>query len=107
MPTLDELKEKILFLETSEKKMSPEKLEEALNIFKDKGILESIKCLIVGKPVDEVFYEEYKEIYKKVFSDLKTPILYNVNFGHSYPKAILPYDSQCTIDLDIKNIKIY
>lgn len=36
--------------------MSPEKLEEALNIFKDKGIFESIKGLIIGKPVDEVFY---------------------------------------------------
>ena len=107
MPTLNEWKEKILFLETSEEKMSPEKLEEALNIFKHKGIFESIKGLIIGKPVDEVYYAEYKEIYKKVVYDLKTPILYNVNFGHSYTKAILPYDSQCTIDLDIKNIKIY
>ena len=53
--------------------MSPEKLKEALNIFKDKGILESIKGLIIGKPVDEVYYEEYKEIYKKVF---KQKILY-------------------------------
>ena len=106
LPTLDKWKEKILFLETSEEKMSPEKLEEVLNIFKDKGILESIKGLIVGKPVDEVYYEEYKVIYKKVFSDLKTPIIYNVNFGHSYPKAILPYDSQCTINISLKTIKI-
>ena len=67
LPTLDEWKEKVLFLETSEEKMSPEKLDEALNIFKDKGIFESIKGLIIGKPVDEVYYEEYKEIYKKFF----------------------------------------
>ena len=86
--------------------MSPEKLKEALNIFKDKGILESIKGLIVDKHVDEVYYEEYKEIYKKVFYDLKTPILYNVNFGHCIPRAILPYDSQCTIDLDNRRIWI-
>ena len=35
LPTIDEWKEKILFLETSEEKMTPEQLEKALNIFKD------------------------------------------------------------------------
>ena len=107
LPTLQQWKEKILFLETSEEKMSPGKLEKTLNIFKNKGILECIKGLIVGKPVNEVYYQEYKEIYKRIFSDLKTTILYNVNFGHSYPKAILPYDSQCTIDTQDKIIRIY
>ena len=106
LQTLDKWKEKILFLETSEEKMSPEKLEKTLNIFKNKKILESVRGVIVGKPVDEVYYEEYKEIYKKIFKDLKTPILYNINFGHSNPKCILPYDSECTIDFDNKKIFI-
>ena len=106
LPTLFEWNDKILFLETSEEKMSPEKLEKTLNIFKDKCILQYIKGVIVGKPVDEVYYEEYKDVYKNVFADLKTPILYNVNFGHCIPRAILPYDSQCTIDLDNRRIWI-
>jgi muramoyltetrapeptide carboxypeptidase LdcA involved in peptidoglycan recycling len=75
-----------------------------LNIFKNKQILESVKGVIVGKPVDEVYYEEYKSIYLKVCYNLKTHVLYNVNFGHSAPRCILQYDSKCTIDLNNKKI---
>lgn len=106
LPSLDEWKEKVLFIETSEEKMSPEKLEKILNYFKDNKILETVKGIIVGKPVDEVYYEEYKEVYKRVFKDLNTPVLYNVNFGHSVPRCILPYDAEATIDYDNKRIFI-
>ena len=105
-PTTDEWKEKILFLETSELKTPPEKLEEMLLELKKRNIFNLVKGLIIGKPIDEKFYEEYKRIYRKVFSDLKTPILYNVNFGHSVPRCIIPYDAQATIDYDNKRIFI-
>lgn len=106
LPTLEEWKEKILFLETSEEKMTPETLERDLRYFKDKKILESVKGIIVGKPMDEAYYEEYKEVYKKVFSDLNTPVLFNVNFGHSVPRTIIPYGAEATIDYDNKIINI-
>lgn len=106
LPTLEEWQEKILFLETSEEKMTPDNLEKALNYFKEHKILETVKGIIVGKPIDEKYYEEYKEVYKKVFSDLSTPVLYNVNFGHSVPRCILPYDAVATIDYDNKKIFI-
>ena len=106
LPTLEEWKEKILFIETSEEKMSPEQLEQILNYFKENKILEKVQGIIVGKPVDEKFYEEYKEIYKKVFEDIKTPVLYNVNFGHSVPRCILPYGVNATVDYDNKKITI-
>lgn len=106
LPTLDEWKEKILFIETSEEKMHPEKLETVLSFFKDNKILESVKGIIVGKPIDEEYYEQYKQVYKKIFADLDTPVLYNVNFGHSVPRCILPYNAEATIDLDDKSITI-
>lgn len=106
LPTLDEWKEKILFIETSEEKMHPDKLETILNFFRNNKILESVKGIIVGKPIDEEYYEEYKQVYKKVFKDLQTPVLYNVNFGHSVPRCIIPYDAEATIDFDQKNIVI-
>lgn len=106
LPTLDEWKEKILFLETSGEKMKPERLELILNEFKKRGILEAVQGLIIGKPADETYYEEYKEVYKKVFSDIDTPIIYNVNFGHSYPRAIIPYGIETEVDLDNKKIII-
>ena len=106
LPTLEEWQEMIMFLETSEEKLTPEKLEEMLMEFKRRGILSSVKGLIVGKPIDEVYYEEYKDVYRKVFRDLDTPVLYNVNFGHSVPRCILPYGAEATIDYDNKSITI-
>lgn len=106
LPTLDEWKEKILFIETSEERMHPDKLEIILNFFKNNKVLESVKGVIVGKPIDEKYYEEYKQVYKKVFADLKTPVLYNINFGHSVPRCIIPYDAEATIDFDNKRITI-
>ena len=32
------------------------------------------------------------------------PILYNVNFGHAYPRCALPYGVSATVDLDEKII---
>lgn len=105
-PTEDEWNEKILFLETSETAVPPEELEKMLMEFKNRNILKLVKGLIVGKPIDEKYYDEYKEVYKKVFSDLDTPVLYNVNFGHSVPRCIIPYDVESTIDYDNKKIFI-
>ena len=59
----------------------------------------------MGKPIDEKYYEEYKEVYKEVFKDIQTPVLYNMNFGHSVPKCILPYDAEVTVDYD--NNKVF
>lgn len=105
-PTEDEWKEKVLFLETSEERIRPEELEKILLEFKKRNIFKLVKGIIVGKPIDEKYYEEYKEVYKKVFSDLETPVLYNVNFGHSVPRCILPYDADTTIDFDERRIYI-
>ena len=106
LPTDEEWKEKILFLETSELKADPNNLEIMLNELKNRNIFRLVKGIIIGKPIDEVYYEEYKEIYKKVFKDLSTPILYNVNFGHSVPRCIIPYDAEAIVDYDNKKIII-
>lgn len=103
-PTKEEWQEKILFLETSEERPTKELLETMLIELKNKGILSLVKGIIVGKPVDEVYYEEYKEVYKKIFADLTTPVMYNINFGHSVPRCILPYDAETIVDYDNKKI---
>ncbi len=105
-PSNEEWQEKILFLETSEERPTPDMLETMLLEFKNRGILSLVKGVIVGKPIDELYYEEYKNVYKSVFADLTTPVLYNVNFGHSVPRCILPYNAETTIDYDNKKILI-
>lgn len=106
LPSADEWKEKILFLETSDGKATPEEFEKMLLEFKNRNILSLVQGVIFGKPIDEVYYDEYKEVIKKVFENIDTPVLYNVNFGHSVPRCILPYDANVTVDFDNKTIMI-
>lgn len=104
LPTEEEWKEKILFIETSELMIPPEELEKILIEFKNRKILSLVQGIIVGKPMNEKYYEEYKEVYKKVFSDIDTPVLYNLNFGHAVPRCIIPYDAEAMINFDNKKV---
>lgn len=53
---------------------------------------------------EKKYYEEYKEIYKKIFADLDTPVLYNLNFGHAHPRCIIPYNALVEVDFDNKKV---
>ena len=57
-----------------------------------------IKGLIIGKPIDEVYYEEYKQILKTELAEFDIPVMYNFNFGHSYPRTIIPYGTEAVLD---------
>ena len=103
-PTIEEWRDKILFIETCEETTPPEKLEKIMQLFKDLKILESVKGIIIGKPMDEIYYEEYKDVHRKIFKDLDTPVMYNINFGHATPRCILPYGAETAIDFDNKKI---
>lgn len=104
--TKEELKGKILFLESSDLKTPPHQLEKMIIELKNYGLFDYISGLIVGKPIDEVYYDEYKDIYKRLFKDIDLPIIYNVNFGHSVPRCIIPYGILAELNCDDKMIKI-
>ena len=108
-PKLEEWKDKILFLETSEDKPNVDLLTFYLRNLGAQGILNVAKGIIVGKPQAEEFYEEYKEVYRKILKEFKRvdmPVLYNVNFGHSSPIGIIPYGIECELDVDNKKITL-
>ena len=107
-PSTEQWKGKILLLETSEEKPSPDYLKYWLRNLGAQGILQRINGILVGKPQDEKFYEEYKEIYLKVMHEFRCehlPVLYNVNIGHAVPIGILPLGIEYEIDLDQKTIR--
>lgn len=86
--------------------IKPKKLEKG-----DKVAVVSLSRGLLGMPfckheLDLALkgLEEYKEVYKEVFKDIETPVLYNMNFGHSVPKCILPYDAEVTVDYDNKKV---
>ena len=106
-PTIDEWKDKILLLETSEDKPSPELVTYYLRNLGAQGIFDVIKGIVVGKPQEEKYYEEYKAVYKKVLNEFKKenlPVLYNVNIGHAFPIGILPLGTDVHVDFISKKI---
>lgn len=97
---------KIVFLETSEERPNPEKYATMLSSLEDQGVFDVASGLIVGKPQDETYYNEYKSILTNLAHKHKLPIVYNVNFGHTTPRIILPYGSPLKIDFDKKVISL-
>ncbi len=107
-PKVDEWKGKILLIETSEEKMPPNYLLYYLRNLGVQGILNNINGIIVGKPIGETYYEEYKEIYLKVLKEFDCedlPIIYNVNIGHAFGTGLLPLGINYEMDLESKTIR--
>lgn len=106
MPTIEVWKNKIMFIETSEEKPTPASFEKYLDYFSDQGFLDVIKGILVGKPIDEAYYEEYREILENYARKHSLPIIYNLNFGHSYPRTIVPYGLNAILDLSNKKVYV-
>lgn len=109
-PDLEEWKDKIMFLETSEMDMSEYHLTWILRNLAAQGIFDVIKGIVVGKPARRSKYETYKEVYQRVIgieaAHPELPILYNANFGHALPIAVIPYGIQCQLDMDHKTFTL-
>lgn len=105
-PSLAQWQDCILFFETSEERPNEKFFKESLSFFKKLGIFDVICGIIIGKPQNECYYEEYKNICCEVIDNPSLPILYNVNFGHAYPRTILPYGSFASVDAENQAIHI-
>lgn len=97
-PKTEDLKGKILLLESSEEKMSPQKYGKALLALKENGIFDVLSGVLIGKPLDEVYAQEYKQILSEVIDDPNLPIVCNINIGHSQPRCIIPFGVEATVD---------
>ncbi|QCR32488.1 S66 peptidase family protein [Lysinibacillus sp. SGAir0095] len=99
----------ILFFETSEEKPEPNLIKYWLRNYGAQGILQKTNGIIFGKPQDEKYYEEYKEVIQTVMKEFgleDLPIIYNMNFGHTEPKFILPYGRLAKINCDNRTFTI-
>lgn len=109
-PTTETWKGAILFLETSEDKPSPTFVKWMLRSLAAQGILNVLSGIIVGKPQDEVYYEEYKAAILEVVAGeqhlTNLPILYNMNFGHAAPIGVLPYGIRAEINCEEKTVTL-
>ena len=98
-PSLDDWKGKILLLETSEEKPNPEKYLKAIRYLKNTGIFGVLNGILIGKPANEQYFDEYKKILKQEINE-DLPILANINIGHSTPRCIIPFGVEANVDFD-------
>lgn len=99
-PSLDEWKNKILLLETSEERPKPELFRKMILKLQEYGIFDVISGLIIGKPQNEEYYDEYKQILLDEIKNQDLSIVYNINVGHSTPRCIIPFGVDAKVDVE-------
>ena len=99
-PSLNEWENKILLLETSEERPKPELFRKMILKLQEYGIFDVISGLIVGKPQNEEYYNEYKQIILDEIRNKNLSIVYNINIGHSTPRCIIPFGVDAKVDVE-------
>lgn len=95
---------KILLLETCEEQPVPQLYRKMVQTLKKTGIFEVISGIICGKPMDELYFEEYKKILVEEVADPTLPIVANVNIGHATPRCIIPFGVDAVVDANRQQI---
>lgn len=103
-PSHDDWKGRILLLETSEEKALPEKYRKMLTALKNAGVFGTVSGVLVGKPADETYFEEYNKILTEVIADPSLPVVININIGHAIPRCIIPFGVPAIVDVDKQEI---
>ncbi len=101
---------KSLFMETSEEMMSPLQFCWALRNYAAQGIFNRISGLILGRPYDNKYVQEYNEILLQIIRDEQgrddLTIVTEMNFGHTCPVFTIPYGVMAEIDNERKTFSI-
>lgn len=95
---------RILLLETSEEQMSPEKFSRALGFLKQAGVFKAVSGILFGRPMDNVYREEYHRRLAAAVDDPALPILADVSVGHALPRCILPFGVNARVDAQAQTI---
>lgn len=104
-PDAKEWKGRILLLESSEEKPAPEKYRVALEQLKSAGVFDAVNGVLAGKPMDETYAEEYKQLLTEVIGRPDLPILFNLNIGHAMPRCIMPFGIEADVDAEQQVIR--
>ncbi len=104
-PDRDDWKGRILLLESSEEKPSPEKYRQALVFLKKAGVFDTVAGVLAGKPMDEAYAEEYKRILIETIAKPDLSIVFNINIGHATPRCIIPFGVKAEVDVEKQEIR--
>lgn len=118
IPSLENFKNIVLITETSEEIPSEDYVRRVYRALGERGILERVKAVLVGRPkaweFDKQWNSEQKIEYKQKQREviLKTirqynktiPVIQNMDFGHTDPQIPFPYGKKVRIDSGNKKI---
>lgn len=104
-PDGDDWKERIILLESSEEKPSPQNYGQTLEFLKNKGVFDSVSGVLVGKPMDEIYADEYKRLLVEIIDNPDLPIVFNINVGHATPRCIIPFGVEALVDTEKQVIR--
>ena len=104
-PSAEDWKGRILLLESSEELPSPEKYRQTLIYLKSTGVFSAVAGVLIGKPMDETYDEEYRKALVEIIDDPTRPIVCNLNIGHAMPRCIIPFGVEAYVDADQQIIR--
>ena len=104
-PEAEDWAGRILLLESSEEKPTPDKYRRALEYLKERGVFDAVSGLLIGKPMDETWAEEYKRVLLEVIDRPELPIVCNINIGHAMPRCIMPFGVDAAVDAEKQSIR--
>lgn len=118
IPSLEDFENVILFTESSEEIPSADYVFRVYRALGERGILERVRGILVGRPkaweFDKQKNAEEKKEYRKAQREAvlkavrqynKTiPVVQNMDFGHTNPQIALPYGGRMRIDSAEKKI---
>ena len=83
----------ILFFETSEDMPHPDQLLYWLRNYAVSGILTQAKAILFGKPCEEKYKADYREVIVKIVKEfnINCPIVLDMSYGHNEPMHIIPH----------------
>ena len=104
-PDAEDWKGRILLLESSEEKPTPEIYRRSLEYLRDTGVFDAVSGVLAGKPMDETYADEYRQLLKEVIGKPDLPIVFNVNIGHAMPRCIIPFGVDAVVDAENQVIR--
>lgn len=70
-----------------------------INVLKGYGLFDVLTGVLVGKPQNEIHYDEYKSILLEELSDKNVSVVYNLNVGHATPRCIIPFGVEAEVNV--------
>lgn len=104
-PDAEDWEGRILLLESSEEKPSPEKYRQSLEYLKERGVFEAVSGVLAGKPMDETYAQEYQQLLTRVINKPDLPVVFNLNIGHAMPRCIIPFGIEAVVDVEKQVIR--